>query len=132
MKMPSVLCKCMGLTCTNQHFEDFPPLPCANTACFSNHLWEDGAGEAFACSGQEQDGLYPVASGQPIPTGHSREMTRVKATGEYRRPKAGDWYLSGALKEGHYAKNDHAKNDLLAGEEYQIAKLVYGRVVFDE
>lgn len=46
-----------------------------------------------------------------------RQDIRAIATGEHRPPKAGEWYLSGAVVEAY-----HAPNDL--GTAYHIAKLV--------
>lgn len=31
---------------------------------------------------------------------------RIEATGDFRTPKKGEWFLSGAIVEGYYAPND--------------------------
>lgn len=43
-------------------------------------------------------------------------------TGEFRTPKAGEWFISGAIPEAYYAQNDLTT-------AYQIAKLVRTRTV---
>lgn len=35
-----------------------------------------------------------------------RRMVRVEATGEFRCPKQGEWYVSGAIAEGWRAPSD--------------------------
>ena len=47
---------------------------------------------------------------------------RARATGEIRKPRKGEWFLSGAIIEGYYAQND-------LGIEYHIAELVTGVTV---
>jgi len=37
---------------------------------------------------------------------HAKMRCRVVLTGEFREPKKGEWYLSGAIPEGYRAKND--------------------------
>lgn len=37
---------------------------------------------------------------------HPGPQAIVRATGEFREPKAGEWFLSGAIVEGYYAPND--------------------------
>jgi len=48
---------------------------------------------------------------------------RAKATGEFREPKAGEWYLSGAIVEAYRAPYD------LTNSQYHIAKLVRVKMV---
>jgi len=43
----------------------------------------------------------------------------AKATREFRTPKKGEWYLSGAIVEAY-----HAPNDFLPKSRYWIAQLV--------
>ena len=31
---------------------------------------------------------------------------KIESTGEYRQPKVGEWYISGAIPEGYKALND--------------------------
>lgn len=50
--------------------------------------------------------LYPVAEGEKLPTGVPARLARVKATGEFRAPREGEWYLSGAIAEGYRAHVD--------------------------
>ena len=47
----------------------------------------------------------------------SREQYRVQATGEFRPPRAGEWFISGAIAEGYRARHD------MSGS-YYIGKLV--------
>ena len=56
--------------------------------------------------------LYPVADRVP-----NARNVHAKRTGEFRCPKKGEWYLSGAIIEAY-----HAPNDLTT--EYHIAVLV--------
>lgn len=67
-----------------------------------------------------------VVAGEHYPLGtgaiHDKTKYRVKATGEFRPPKQGEWYLSGAVVEGY-----QAKGDLLTS--YYIGKLVKGEIV---
>lgn len=88
--------------------------------------------------------LYPLASEYtyrnptPLPEGVSRhdfaywkdgERVRLmaKTTGAKRRPRAGEWFISGAVHEAYYAPSD------LDGE-YMIAVLVptRSRVIIEE
>jgi hypothetical protein len=48
---------------------------------------------------------------------HSRMNCRVVRTGEFRKPKAGEWYLSGAIPEGYRMEKDSSL-------EYHICRLV--------
>jgi hypothetical protein len=47
---------------------------------------------------------------------HAKDIAAIR-TGEYRKPRKGEWYLSGAIVEAYQAKND-------LDTPYQIAKLV--------
>lgn len=47
---------------------------------------------------------------------------RAKLLGEYREPKAGEWYISGAIPEAYRAKGDYKS-------KYQIAVLIKVRKV---
>ncbi|MBF9135284.1 hypothetical protein I0C86_41270 [Plantactinospora sp. S1510] len=67
--------------------------------------------------------LYPVAPGESAPSG--RAKARVRATGETRCPRAGEWYLSGAVIEGYRAKT-------ALSTEYPIGVLVQGRLAWQE
>lgn len=49
--------------------------------------------------------------------GLARHQCRAEYTGELRPPKAGEWYLSGAVIEGYRAPNDLTQS-------YHIASLV--------
>lgn len=53
----------------------------------------------------------------------SRNIKAIK-TGEFREPKKGEWYLSGAIVEAYRAPNDYPKNS-----KYHIAKLVLTETV---
>lgn len=72
----------------------------------------------------KRGGLYPIAEGETLPDGNTRANTRARATGEFRRPKSGEWFLSGAIVEAYRAPYDMA-------EEFHIARLVVGRMVWD-
>lgn len=37
---------------------------------------------------------------------YARRNIRAVKTGEFRNPKRGEWYLSGAIPEGYKAQND--------------------------
>lgn len=52
--------------------------------------------------------LYPVADEElsAVPGDWERKAARVRATGEYRAPKAGEWWLSGAIVEGYHSPYD--------------------------
>jgi hypothetical protein len=52
-----------------------------------------------------------------LTTKHPKRCLKGMLTGEFRAPKAGEWFLSGAIPEGYRATND------LSGE-YYILKLV--------
>jgi len=47
----------------------------------------------------------------------SQSLLRVKPTGEFRCPKQGEWYISGAIPEAYKAPND-------LGIKFHIAKIV--------
>lgn len=66
--------------------------------------------------------LYPVAFGESLPVGHDRRAARVRATGERRAPRRGEWFLSGAVIEGYRASADLAT-------EYPMGVLVRGEYV---
>jgi hypothetical protein len=36
----------------------------------------------------------------------TRRGYRIQSTGEYRAPRAGEWFISGDPAEGYYAPND--------------------------
>lgn len=67
--------------------------------------------------------LYRVAEEERLPAGMKRSFTRARWTGEHRAPRAGEWFLSGAIVEAY-----RASNDLMM--EYHIAELVEGTVTF--
>jgi hypothetical protein len=50
---------------------------------------------------------YPLASQYSFfPHSLSKKGFKGKLTGEFRPPKKGEWYLSGAIKECYLAPND--------------------------
>lgn len=55
----------------------------------------------------------------------TRSEVRAKASGEYGRPRKGQWYLSGATVEAYQARTnmDHP---------YHLATLITGRMVWDD
>lgn len=73
----------------------------------------------------ERDELYQVAEDERLPRGMDRSLTRARPTGERRPPRAGEWYLSGAVVEAYRAPND-------LSSEFRIAELVQGELRFRE
>lgn len=76
--------------------------------------------------GPERFDLYPIADKRDAAAALLKlkrtqagllQRCRAQATGEKRKPKAGEWYLSGAVVEGYYAIRD-------LDTEYHIAQLV--------
>ncbi len=59
--------------------------------------------------------LFPVASNTSVLVRFNH--LRVEATGEFRNPRKGEWYISGAIPEGYDARND-------LSTPYHIARLV--------
>lgn len=66
------------------------------------------------------DHAYPIALGEwkNLPL-HIRRSTKAEEIGavwsqEVRPPKAGEWYLSGAIIEAHFAPNDLTQNHAIA------------------
>lgn len=71
----------------------------------------------------EKNKFYPLAQAQ---YGY-----RVKWTGEIREPKAGEWYLSGAIIEGYRAKFDlHYRYPI--GKLIRVRKVEYWEEVEDD
>lgn len=56
--------------------------------------------------------MYPIRDYFP----NNKKFTAVP-TGEFRPPKKGEWYLSGAVVEAYKARNDLT-------QEFHIARLV--------
>lgn len=63
-----------------------------------------------------------MKAGDLFPVVDAGRDHRVQATGEFRAPKRGEWYISGAIPEGYRALND-------LSTEYHIARLVKIKVV---
>jgi len=63
--------------------------------------------------------LFPVVDFIPEVGMKYGEMSKYKVryNGEFRRPKAEEWFISGAIPEGYYTKNDF-------GYQYHIGELV--------
>ena len=52
--------------------------------------------------------LFPLAYEEHIPPRFGpRHLIRVRYTGEMRPPKAGEWYIAGAIPEGWRAPGDY-------------------------
>jgi hypothetical protein len=66
-----------------------------------------------------RDSWYPMADGETMPAGYRRQYTRIRATGEYRYPRRGEWFLSGAIVEAYRAHSD-------LSVQYAIAELASG------
>lgn len=47
-----------------------------------------------------------IRAGRKFPLPHPNQNRFVVATGEFRPPKAGEWFLSGAVVEGYKTDND--------------------------
>jgi len=63
---------------------------------------------------------YPLADCPTMeerPARVTQRNLRCEATGEFRAPKKGEWYLSGAIVEGYRAPAD-------LNTPYHIAKLI--------
>ena len=57
---------------------------------------------------------------EPLPSeANGAGGVRAILTGEFRAPKKGEWYLSGAIPEAYRADNDFANKN-----KYHIARLV--------
>lgn len=69
------------------------------------------------------DEVFPIADGEVLPPGNTRANTRARATGEFRRPRKGEWYLSGAILEAYRAPSD-------LSAEFHIARLVVGQMAW--
>lgn len=68
--------------------------------------------------------LYPVVDRIPGLSDLDRRQLQIKAvpTGEFRCPKKGEWFLSGAIIEAYRAPND-------IPTMYYIAKLVVTKTI---
>jgi hypothetical protein len=67
--------------------------------------------------------LFPIASPYSV-LGHRLAVDhRIISTGEYRPPKKGEWYISGAIAEGY-----ETPNDLPDTMKFWIGKLVKVKV----
>jgi hypothetical protein len=80
----------------------------------------------MATKAKKEPKLYPVADmpryAEAMKLGFKDSMyakmkCRVVRTGEYREPKKGEWFLSGAIPEGYRAAND-------LPSKYHICRLV--------
>ncbi len=59
--------------------------------------------------------LFKIAGYVNLP--YNRHGYRIQATGEFRQPRMGEWYISGAIPEGYQALND-------LPSKYHIGQLV--------
>lgn len=57
--------------------------------------------------------LYPLRDYHPWKDTHPREVKAYRS-GEFRNPKKGEWYISGAIPEAYQAKNDLSVPYLIA------------------
>lgn len=64
----------------------------------------------------EKGKLYLIANTTPT------SVFRVRATGEFRQPKTGEWFLSGAKVEAYQAYGNLTN-------EYHIGELVKGKLI---
>ena len=68
---------------------------------FSRHVVTPGA-------------IYPIAGGEPLPAGRTYADTAALATDERRPPRAGEWFLSGAVVEAYRARHNMATRCTIA------------------
>jgi len=61
--------------------------------------------------------LYPLRDFCKEAYQYNQAYLRARPTGEFRAPKKGEWYLSGAIVEGYQAKGDFTG-------DYHIAEIV--------
>ncbi len=61
--------------------------------------------------------LYPLRDFCKEAYQYNQAFLRARATGEFRAPKKGEWYLSGAIIEGYLAKGNFIG-------DYHIAEIV--------
>jgi uncharacterized membrane-anchored protein len=54
----------------------------------------------------DQAKLYPLASLLSSTTGGRHPKVRARATGAFRAPRQGEWFLSGAIVEAYQAMED--------------------------
>jgi hypothetical protein len=69
-------------------------------------------------------GYYPLVDRVPGVYGREQRDYMAERTGEYRPPRAGEWYVSGAIPEGYRAPNDltmpHAIARLVRVRRYEV------------
>lgn len=63
---------------------------------------------------------YPIAAGERIPGGRKPSETRAIDANEFRPPRRGEWYLSGAIVEAYRAQSNLTT-------PFRIARLVEAR-----
>lgn len=68
----------------------------------------------------DMDKLYPLAQ--------SLNGYRAKATGEFRAPRKGEWFLSGAIIEAYRAFNDYNVAYPIA-RIYKVRKVEHWEIV---
>lgn len=68
-----------------------------------------------------RDGVYPVADTVPAKYGTPSQV-KARWTGEFREPRQGEWFLSGAIVEAYRAKANMTT-------KRHIAKLVKARTL---
>ncbi len=64
---------------------------------------------------ESQTQKFPLADGER----HRAPGLQAQMTGDFRTPKAGEWFISGAIPEAYFAVNDYAEST-----HYYIAKLI--------
>lgn len=99
---------------------EYEPPADANNNTEEAAMTSDPYGREFLRVGN----LYPVAEEDQkrLPAGWDHRAARVRATAEKRPPRAGEWYLSGAVIEGYRAPND-------LSTAFRIGELVRGEYV---
>jgi hypothetical protein len=70
------------------------------------------------------NGYYPVAYLEVVPHNiGTHETVRAIATGEFRQPRLGEWYLAGSPVEAYRVRT------VVPTRSYHIATLVKGSVI---
>ena len=67
--------------------------------------------------------FYEIAEEEKLPMFQRHDIKAIKIN-EFRAPKSGEWYISGAIPEAYRAYTDYNEES-----KYQIAKLVRTKTI---